>query len=155
MESRGETPKQRSDRELIELLNELRVALPGVQVLFAFLLAVPFSRGWPKVTAFQKDVFVVAFLGAGVSSVLLIAPSSIHRLGFRVADKELIVRVSTVLTVLGLTALAGAITASVLLVTDYIFGRTAAVAITACLGALFLTTWYALALFVRSARRAR
>jgi hypothetical protein len=155
VENHDETPKQRHDRELIELLNELRVALPGVQVLFAFLLAVPFSKGWPKVDAFQKDVFVVAFLGAGVSSVLLIAPSSIHRLGWRVADKELIVRVSTVLTVLGLTSLATAITASVLLVTDYIFGRGTAYTITACLGVLFVTTWYVLALYVRSARRAR
>src|SRR3954452_4885060 len=152
---REETPKQRHDRELIELLNELRVALPGVQVLFAFLLAVPFSKGWPNVTEFQKDVFVAAFLGAGVSSVLLIAPSSIHRLGWRVSDKELIVRVSTLLTIIGLTALAAAITSSVLLVTDYILGRTTALVLTAFIGTLFLTTWYLLALYVRSARRAR
>ena len=97
----GESPKARHDRELIELLNELRVALPGVQVLFAFLLAVPFSRGWPKVSGLQKDAFFVAFIGAAVSSALLIAPSSIHRLGFRVADKGQIVRVSTALTVTG------------------------------------------------------
>ena len=155
MDGGQETPKERHDRELIELLNELRVALPVVQVLFAFLLAVPFSKGWPSVSEFQRDVFFVAFLGAAVSSALLIAPSSIHRLGWRVADKELIVRVSTVLTVIGLTALAIAISATVLLVTDYIFDRSIAIAVTACIGALFLGAWYALALYVRSARRAR
>ena len=145
-----ESPKERHDRELIELLNELRVALPGVQVLFAFLLAVPFSRGWPNVTPFQKDVFFVAFLGATVSSVLLIAPSSIHRLGWRVSDKERIVRVSTALTIAGLAVLAISIAAVVLLVTDYIFDRSTAIVTTACVGGLFLAAWYVLALWVRA-----
>jgi cation transport ATPase len=145
-----ESPKERHDRELIELLNELRVALPGVQVLFAFLLAVPFSRGWPNVTVFQKDVFFVAFLGATVSSVLLIAPSSIHRLGWRVADKERIVRVSTALTIAGLTVLAISISAVGLRVTDYIFDRGTAIVTTACVGGLFLAAWYALAIWIRA-----
>ena len=92
---RDESPKQRHDRELIELLNELRVALPGVQVLFAFLLAVPFAQGWKRVTAFQKDVFFVAFLATAVSSVLLIAPSAYHRLGWRAEDKGRIVAART------------------------------------------------------------
>jgi hypothetical protein len=147
-----ESPKERHDRELIELLNELRVALPGVQVLFAFLLAVPFSRGWPNVNDFQRDVFFVAFLGATVSSVLLIAPSSIHRLGWRVADKEQIVRVSTGLTIAGLAVLAVSIAAVVLLVTDYIFDRATAIATTACVGGLFLATWYVLAFWLRGRR---
>ncbi len=90
----GESPKQRHDRELIELLNELRVALPGVQVLFAFLLAVPFAQGWKKATDFQKDVFFVAFLATAIASALLIAPSSYHRLRWRVEDKGRIVRIS-------------------------------------------------------------
>ena len=71
-----ETPKERADRELIELLNELRVVLPGVTVLLAFLLAVPFAKGWTRVTDFQRDVFVVAFLSTAVSVALLTAPSS-------------------------------------------------------------------------------
>src|SRR3954468_5668489 len=90
----NETPKQRHDRELIELLNELRVALPGVQVLFAFLLAVPFAQGWQKTTAFQRDVFFVAFLATAIASALLIAPSAYHRLRWRVEDKGRIVRIS-------------------------------------------------------------
>ena len=78
-----EDEKGRRDRELIELLNELRVAMPGVQVLFAFLLIVPFSSGYPKMTGLQRDVYFVAFLCAAVATILLIAPSAHHRLRFR------------------------------------------------------------------------
>src|SRR3954449_1071687 len=97
-----ETPKERADRELIELLNELRVVLPGITVLLAFLLAVPFAKGWPKVTPFERDVFVVAFLAAGVSVALLTAPSSYHRLRFRHGDKEHMVRLGNKLAIAGI-----------------------------------------------------
>src|ERR671939_880094 len=93
------------NRELIELLNELRVALPGVQVLFAFLLAVPFANGWQRVTEFQKDVFFVAFIATAVSSALLIAPSAYHRLNWRREDKGEIVEAGNRLTIAGLLAL--------------------------------------------------
>jgi hypothetical protein len=152
VEKPDESPKERHDRELIELLNELRVALPGVQVLFAFLLAVPFARGWPKVTPFQRDVFFVSFLGAAVSSALLIATSSIHRIGWRVSDKEKIVRTGTLLTIGGLAALAVAIVAVVLLVTDYIFSRTVGFVAAAAIAAVILVTWYGLAFLLREER---
>src|SRR3954454_14974110 len=84
----GESPKQRHDRELIELLNELRVALPGVQVLFAFLLAVPFAQGWKNVTDFQKQVFFATLCSTAVSTAFLIAPSAYHRFHFRNQEKE-------------------------------------------------------------------
>jgi len=141
----GESPKQRHDRELIELLNEIRVALPGVQVLFAFLLAVPFARGWTTTDALQKDVFFVAFIATALSSALLIAPSAYHRLRWRVEDKGRIVYVSNVLTIAGLFFLAVSISACVLLVTDYIYDRSTAIATTAALGAVFLALWYGLA----------
>ena len=141
----GESPKQRHDRELIELLNELRVALPGVQVLFAFLLAVPFAQGWKNVTDFQKDVFFVAFLATAIASALLIAPSAYHRLRWRVEDKGRIVRISNRLTIAGLFFLAVSILSSVLLVTDYIFDKTFAIATTAALGVVFAVLWYGLA----------
>src|SRR2546430_6424181 len=96
-----ETPKERTDRELIEVLNELRVVLPGITVLFAFLLAVPFAKGWSRVTVFQRDVFVVAFLATAVSVALLTAPSSYHRLRFRHGNKEHIVKVGNWLTIAG------------------------------------------------------
>jgi hypothetical protein len=143
----GESPKQRHDRELIELLNELRIALPGVQVLFAFLLAVPFAQGWRNVTEFQKDVFFVTFVSAAVSLALLVAPSAYHRLRWRVEDKGRIVRISNRLTLAGLFALAVSIDATVLLVTDYIFDKTTAIATTVSLGVVFLVLWYGLALF--------
>src|SRR5438552_11062818 len=97
-----ESADQRHNRELIELLNELRVALPGVQVLFAFLLAVPFANGFPKLGRFDRDVFHAAFVAAALSTVLLIAPSSYHRLRWRHHDKERMLRVSKVLTIVGL-----------------------------------------------------
>jgi hypothetical protein len=152
VETPDESPKERHDRELIELLNELRVALPGVQVLFAFLLAVPFARGWSKVTTFQKDVFFVAFVGAAVSSALLIATSSIHRIGWRVSDKEKIVRTGNRLSIAGLVALATSIVAVVLLVADYIFDLTTAIATAAGIAVVIVTTWYGLAFLLREER---
>jgi hypothetical protein len=152
VENPDESPKERHDRELIELLNELRVALPGVQVLFAFLLAVPFARGWPKVTTFEKNVFFVAFMGAALSSALLIATSAIHRIGWRVSNKEKIVRAGTTLTIAGLTALAVSIVAVVLLVTDYIFSRTTAIVAAGFIAAVIIATWYVLAFVLREER---
>jgi Family of unknown function (DUF6328) len=142
----GESPKQRHDRELIELLNELRVALPGVQVLFAFLLAVPFAQGWRSVTPFQKDVFFVAFVATAVSSILLIAPSAFHRIGWRVEDKGRIVAAGNGLALAGLGALAVAIEAVVLLVADYIFELTTAVVTVAVLGVVVAIFWLLLPL---------
>jgi hypothetical protein len=83
-----ESHSERVNRELIELLNELRVALPGVQVLFAFLLAVPFAQGFTTTTDFQRDLFFGTLLATAISSALLIAPSAYHRINFREKDKE-------------------------------------------------------------------
>src|SRR5947199_9646658 len=105
-----ENREDRHNRELIELLNELRVALPGVQVLFAFLLAVPFANGFPKLSATDRDVFFAAFIATALSTVLLIAPSSYHRLRWRQHDKERLLVVSNALTIAGLLCLAVAIT---------------------------------------------
>src|SRR3954471_7210178 len=85
---RDETRKERIDRELIELLNELRVALPGVQFLFAFLLIVPFQQTINKVTDFQRGIYFVALAAAAVATTLLIAPAAQHRVLFRQYDKE-------------------------------------------------------------------
>ena len=142
----GESPKQRHDRELIELLNELRVALPGVQVLFAFLLAVPFAQGWKRVTPFQKDVFFVAFVATALSSILLIAPSAFHRIGWRVEDKGRIVAAGNRLALAGLAALAVSIEAVVLLVADYIFELATAVVTAGLLGVVVAVFWMLLPL---------
>jgi amino acid transporter len=151
-----ETPKERADRELIELLNELRVVLPGVTVLLAFLLAVPFANGWTRVTGFQRDVFVVAFLSTAVSVALLTAPSSYHRLRFRHGNKERIVRIGNRLTIAGIVASAVSLLAVVVLVMDSVVSKGAAIAAAAALFAVIAVLWYGLALLAwvrdRSAR---
>ena len=142
----AESAEDRHNRELIELLNELRVALPGVQVLFAFLLAVPFANGFPKLSATDRDIFFVAFIATALSTILLIAPSSYHRLRWRQHDKERLLVISNVLTIAGLFSLAVAITATVFVITDFLFHHTWAAAFTAMIGALFLVFWYGLPL---------
>src|SRR5881409_2860316 len=117
----GEGPKERVDRELIELLNELRVALPGVQVLFAFLLVVPFSNGFPKLSDLQRDVYVVAFLCTAVSTVLLLAPAAYHRLRFRQQDKERMLFTANKFAITGFAFLALAMCAVVFLISDVFF----------------------------------
>jgi amino acid transporter len=155
-----ESNDDRHDRELIELLNELRVALPGVQVLFAFLLTVPFANGFPKLSGFDRDIYFVAFIATAVSTVLLIAPSSYHRLRWRQHDKERMLVFSNILTIAGLAALAVAITAAVFMITDFVFHRAWASAFTAIVAALFLVFWYGLPLAAaiqdrRKSRRSR
>jgi uncharacterized membrane protein len=151
-----ETPKERADRELIELLNELRVVLPGITVLLAFLLAVPFAKGWPRTTSFQRDVFVVAFLATALSVALLTAPSSYHRLRFRQGNKERTVRIGNRLSIAGIASSAVSLLAVVVLVMDYVVSRDAAIAAAAALFAVIAVLWYGLALVAelrdRSAR---
>jgi amino acid transporter len=139
-----ETPKERADRELIELLNELRVVLPGITVLLGFLLAVPFAKGWPKVTSFQRDVFLVAFLSTALSVAFLTAPSSYHRLRFRHGDKEHMVRIGNRFAIAGIAAAAVSLEAVVLLVTDFVASRGFAIAATAALFVVVAVLWYGL-----------
>ncbi len=141
-----ESKEDRYNRELIELLNELRVALPGVQVLFAFLLAVPFANGFPKLGNLDRHVFFVAFIATALSTVLLIAPSSYHRLRWRQRDKERLLVVSNFLTIAGLACLAVAITCTVFVITDFLFHRTWAASVTAFVALAFLVFWYGLPL---------
>ena len=102
----GESKEERVNRELIELLNELRVALPGVQVLFAFLLAVPFSQRFAEVTDVQKDAYMVALLCTMAGSVFLIAPAAHHRIRFRDPDKESLLKLSNAFAIVGTVFLA-------------------------------------------------
>ena len=141
-----ESKKDQHNRELIELLNELRVALPGVQVLFAFLLAVPFSNGFPRLSKLDRNIFFVAFIATALATVLLIAPSSYHRLRWRQHDKERLLVVSNRLTIAGLAGLVVAITSAVFVTTDFLFHRTWAATFTALVAACFLWFWYGLPL---------
>src|SRR6185503_3626275 len=103
---RDESKEERADRNLSEMLQELRVALPGVQVLFAFLLTVPFSQGFTKLTTFQEKLYFAILLSTAMATALLVAPTANHRLLFRKRDKERIVVVSNRLSILGLIFLA-------------------------------------------------
>jgi hypothetical protein len=141
-----ETHDERVNRELIELLNELRVALPGVQVLFAFLLAVPFSQRFGQTDDTQRDAFMVALLSTLAGSVFLIAPSAYHRLRFRDRDKEALLQIANVFAIVGLVFLALGMTAVVFLVTDLLFKGMTTVVVTSLTAALFLSVWFVLPL---------
>ncbi len=146
-----ETHEERVNRELIELLNELRVALPGVQVLFAFLLAVPFSQRFAKTTELQRVAYMAALLSTLAGSVFLIAPTAYHRLRFRDRDKEALLQISNAFAIIGVVFLAIGMTAAVFLVTDMIFKGIATTVVTVATAALFATVWFVLPL----ARKAR
>ena len=114
--------QDRTERQMAELLQELRVALPGVQILFAFLLTVPFAQGFTRVTSFQKNLFFAVLLTTAVSTACFIAPTATHRLRFHQHDRAYIVKSSNRLLIAGLVFLALAIVGAVTLITDFIFG---------------------------------
>ena len=152
-----EDPKERINRKLIELLNEVRVALPGVQVLFAFLLILPFSQGFEKVTTLQKGVYAFAFACAAIASVLLIAPSAYHRHRWRQLDvetmeeKEEMLVAQSRFVVGGLMLVALAVTGVVFLTFDVLFTRSIAGLAACFVFGAFAWFWYGLPL----SRRAR
>ena len=145
-----ETHKERIDRELMELLNELRVALPGVQFLFAFLLIVPFQQTVDSITEFQRDVYFVALASAAVATALLIAPAAQHRVLFRQQDKEGLLRRSNRSALAGLVALGLAICASLLLVIDVLFSLVLAWLTAGALAVLLLWWWVAVPFWQRA-----
>ena len=147
--SDGESRKERVNRELIELLNELRVALPGVQFLFAFLLIVPFQQKVDQLTDFQRDVYFVALAAAVLASALLIAPAAQHRILFRQQDKEALLQRSNRSAIAGLLALGLAICAALLLVVDVLFSLPLAWATSGALAVLLAWWWLAVPLWKR------
>jgi hypothetical protein len=140
---RDETEKERLDRNLNELLGELRVALPGVQVLFAFLLAVPFNQRFSQATEFEKGVYYVTLVSTAIAAAFLIAPSSTHRILFRADDKHHIVFRANRFAVIGFAVLGVAMTSAVLLVTHFIYSDTLAIVTTAGVGTLVFGLWFA------------
>jgi Kef-type K+ transport system membrane component KefB len=138
----GESKEERLNRELIEFLNELRVALPGVQVLFAFLLIVPFSNGYANMTDLQKDVYFITFLCTAAASAFLIAPSAQHRLRWREYDKDRLLVVANRQAIAGSVLLAIAMSGATFLVTDVLFEATSAAIVTGFVAALFTYLWF-------------
>ena len=149
-EGDGKEDKNRHDRELIELLNELRVALPGVQVLFAFLLTVAFSQRFVDITSNQKKVYYLAALCAAAATAFLIAPSAFHRIQFREGDKEWLVRFSNHLAVAGLFFLACALCCVLYVISDFVFGGTITLVSTLGSVVLFSLLWFVLPLMRRA-----
>src|SRR5919106_3368094 len=140
----NEDDKARLDRELGELLQELRVALPGIQVLFAFLLTVPFAQGFQRISEFEKKMYFATLLATALSAALLIAPTAYHRLLFRQQEKASLVFVANRLAIAGIGVLALAMISALLLITHLLFGTAATVITTACAAATFAILWVAL-----------
>jgi hypothetical protein len=145
MARRDEDEAERLDRELLELLNELRVVMPGVQVLFGFLLTVPFQQGFQRIDDFQRTVYFVTLLLAAAAAAFLMAPSAFHRLTFRHGQKPYLVQLGTRQTIVGMALLALAMNGALLLLSDILFHATTVVIVVAAMGALFVWLWFGLA----------
>jgi Family of unknown function (DUF6328) len=139
---REESEKERLDRNLDELLSGLRVALPGVQVLFAFLLVLPFQSGFPDVTEFQEKVYFATLLCTALASAMLIAPSARHRIRFRQDDKAYVVFTANRLTIAGLIFLGLGMTGAILLVSDYLFSALTATLAVLLVGGALAWAWF-------------
>lgn len=150
----GETEQQRIDRNLTDLLQELRVAFPGVQFLFAFLLVVPFQRGWPEVDHAAKVVYFAALILTAISSICFISPTARHRMRFRERDLEWVVTSGQRLTIAGLVCLGGAIAAVLLLITMVVFSTAFAIVVCVLIALLIVWAWFGAPL-IRSWRRGR
>ena len=148
-EKTEEDPQERTARELIELLQELRIVLPGVLVLFAFLLTVPFSQGFTKLDSLQREVFFATLLCTAVATALLIAPSSQHRVLFRQGVREQRVLLGNLLAILGLALLVPAMVGVLFVITDLLFGAVAAIVVTVVVALVFVLLWFVVPLRYR------
>ena len=147
----GETPAERDDRNTMELLNELRVVGIGVQVLFGFLLSIPFAKGFPKLDHTERGIWLASLVFAALSTALLVAPVAYHRLLFRRHEKESLVRTTNRLAIAGLAAVGLAVCSAVLLVTSFVAPGVRAAVITGGLICVFAGLWF----FVPMSRRLR
>jgi hypothetical protein len=138
-----EPRSERLNRELIELLNELRVALPGVQVLFAFLLTVPFSDRFQTITSAQRALYFATLVGTTIATALFMAPTSFHRIRFRQGDKERMLRDSNVFAIVGIGSMAVSITLAITLIADLLFGVGTAIAVGVAALLLMGVLWFA------------
>jgi hypothetical protein len=140
----NESEKRRWDRNFGDLLQELRVAQTGVQILFAFLLTLPFSSGFPRTTAFQKDTYVVALVAAAFATAMIISPVAFHRALFRQGRKPELVRFAHRMATGGLAFMLIAMVSSVLLITDYLLSLGPALIVTGATAVWFLVFWWLL-----------
>jgi Family of unknown function (DUF6328) len=132
-----------TDRQMAELLQELRIALPGVQILFAFLLTVPFAARFEDVTSFQKATFFVALLSSAGSAVCMIAVPATHRLRFQRRDRTYIVAVANRYLIAGIVLLAVGVVSALMCLTDFLYGGAATWIWPGLIGILLLWLWFA------------
>jgi len=142
-ERRDESEEERLDRNLMELLQELRVVLTGIQVLFAFLLILPFQQGWSTVTDFEQTVYFITLLLIAASSVCLIAPTARHRMRFRELDKKWVVDSSNRLAIAGIVFLAGAMSGVLMLITSVVYSGALVAIVTGVFALAVAWFWFA------------
>jgi hypothetical protein len=147
---RHESVAERDDRNLAELIQELRVVSLGVQVLFGFLLSLPFTVAFSRLSGGQRDLYLASIVLSAIATVLLLGPAAYHRLVFRRGMKEHLVSYANKIAVLGLAAVGGAVLTAILLVTSYVAGALPGALITALVACTLVGVWFALPL----ARRA-
>ncbi|MFZ1997172.1 MAG: DUF6328 family protein [Solirubrobacteraceae bacterium] len=146
---RDETQPERLDRNTVELLNELRVAATGIQVMFAFLLIVPFNTGWKRVDSFERTVYFVTLLTVAVAAILLMAPPIHHRLLFRHGEKPFLIQVGNYMAIGGMTCLGLGFVGILLLLSDVVVGGAAPVVVAALAASLIAGLWFVLPLVRR------
>jgi len=134
--------EERRDRQMLELLNELRIALPGVQILFGFLLTVPFAQGFQKITSTQKTLFYATVVATAASTIFLIAPSATHRLRFHQRDRAFIIESANKYLIAGLVCLGIAILLAFVLITDFLYDGWVVWAFPALVTLLLVSLWF-------------
>jgi hypothetical protein len=142
-----ETEKERVDREVIELLNELRVTLPGVQVLFGFLLILPFQQRFNDLNQPERTIYIVAVMATVAALICLIAPASYHRLRFRATDKQRMLFIGNRLAIAGVALLAVAMVTGLFLITEVVIGDALGAVLAAAAGLGMVLLWFALPLY--------
>jgi hypothetical protein len=146
-DSTHENEKERLNRQLVELLNELRIVLPGVQVMFAFLLTVPFTQRFDTLSSFHRDLLLGCLVTTALATAALIAPTSFHRLRFRQREKDRLLIFGNVMALVGIVLVGLAMIGVILLVTDVVFSRTASVIVTGATAAAFIALWFGVPLW--------
>jgi len=149
---RVESPQERADRNLGELLQELRVAGIGVQVLFGFLLALPFTVRFSQLSSAQRDLYVTDVVLSSLATALLVGPVAYHRIIFRQHQREHLVRIANIMAISGLAAVALAVSTAVALIVNYVVPGAVAVVISTCVYVLFAALWFAIPLSRRGRR---
>ncbi len=142
----GEEAREIRDRQVAEILQELRVAITGGQILFGFLLTVPFAQRWSDTTDLQRTLFLITLLAIASATGCFIAPTAAHRVRFHQRDRDFLVSYANVSAITGLVCLLVAMVSAVLLVTDFVFGRGTAVIAAAAIAIVLTTLWFAVPL---------